>query len=200
MHGKDSFFAHSPTLSSGPKYLSRDSWIPESGEHLSKKKTKAQKGWGGAAQENRPASLSHSKEENVLDEEKAISVPETCDKAICGSDRTPGHLAHMEFMEVQDKNKQASSASAHTQLDPSRSACGPAVFAKAGQAGRMQGPCDIAREQSTHRKGHSLLIKISQRQLPHGAKQHPRSQTWFFSVSWGQARPLSGPREPSRNP
>lgn len=86
-------------------------------------------------------------------------MPETCDKAICGSDRTPGHLAHMEFMEVQDKNKQASSASAHTQLDPSRSACGPAVFAKAGQAGRMQGPCDIAREQSTHRRGHSLLIK-----------------------------------------
>lgn len=89
MHGKDSFSAGSPRFNSESKYLSHDSgseWIPESGELLNQKNkspVSSRKEWGGAAQENRQASLPHSEEENVLDEEKGIKVPETCDKDIC---------------------------------------------------------------------------------------------------------------------
>lgn len=60
MHGGDLDFAHSPTLSSEPKYLSHDSgseWIPEPGEPLNEKNkspVSSQKGWGKAAQTGQP--------------------------------------------------------------------------------------------------------------------------------------------------
>lgn len=77
-------------------------------------------------------------------------------------------------MEVQDKDKQAASASVHTQLDPSRSACGPESFAEAGQAGRMQGPCDIASKQKYTQKGTLLTDKNLSEAAPSWSKTEPQ--------------------------